>query len=182
MVSQKPIYPSDKSQAGSLKSPKDWEIDFALLKGHFPDISAITMYSTTDGNVTHLMNAMPAAKRHGLMLLVGVWSSPATRFQAEMETLQAVIYKYGCRNIAAVSVGNEDLNSANVNNPTIMDQEEDAQKKCSIATTLSGQMSHISAMTRSLGCCVPVTHTDTWNKFSNMSKPWIRGVYPMRNC
>lgn len=134
------------------------------------------MYSTTDGPVTHLLNAMPAARRHNLSILVGVWSSGDGRFEVEKQALEDVIRRHDCDNIAAISVGNEDLNQVNLVNASASDAEKDSQKQ-GIAMALVDQISEIRNMTRSLGCCnVPVTHTDTWDEFTNIEKPWVPDV------
>lgn len=134
------------------------------------------MYSTTDGAVTHLMNAMPAAQKNRLMILVGVWSGTRKRFDVEKSALQDVINQFGCGNIAAISVGNEDLYSVNIVYAGASGSEKD-NYKTDIAHTLVRQISQVRDMVRSLGCCnVPVTLTDTWNEFSNTSIPGISEV------
>lgn len=176
VVNTKPFNVEDSTQSSIAKSPADWESDFALLKRNFPLINTVRMYSTTDGPVTHLMNAMPGAQNHDLMILVGIWSGGIDRFEAEMSALKDVIIRYGCGNMAAISVGNEDIYSVNTNNPGLSDAAID-QLKNATAWTLIDQIQAVRSMTRELGCCdVPITHTDTWGEFANTSKTYIPKV------
>lgn len=170
------------------KQPLDWEQAFQVIKQNFPNINAVRMYSTTDvnstepkGYVPHLMNALPAAAKHSLKILIGIWSGGAGhegRNSQETEALEDAIKVYGCDNIAAVSVGNEDLNDINVNY-AYMDDEGRNAMKAKVVDLLVGQMSSARRVLRRNGCCnIPVTHADTWNEEFNTEAPWVQKVSP----
>lgn len=124
---------------------------------------------------------MPAARANNLSILAGVWSSDGTigdfaRFNIERDALEKVFQDFGCKNIAAISVGNEDLNSVNLNYASSSESDKN-EKKQNVTDMLLNQISQIRNLTRDNHCCnIPITHTDTWNEFSNTSNAWIPQV------
>lgn len=176
--------PGDPNDAIKLKQPEDWDAAFALIKQYFGTINAVRIYSTTDGATYHLMNALPAAQKYDLKILAGVWSGGPenlVRFEREKKALRDAITEFGCGNIAAISVGNEDLNQVNVLQTSDPDSVKD-QAKEKVAETLISQITQIRNVTRSLGCCnTPITHTDTWNELFDTKRPWLPGVSDHKN-
>ena len=125
----------------------------------------------------HLEHALPAAISHNLSILVGIWTTTIendttalhdTRFNDEVRALAKAIDIYGCHNIAAVSVGNEDLNELMLHGRQYLYQ--------ATANKLAEQIAQVRWMMRSKSCCVPVTHTDTWNTLQNASEPYVATV------
>lgn len=169
-----------------FKQPEDWERAFETIKNSFPDTNAVRIYSTTDVNLTevggvvpHLKNALPSAAKYNISILAGVWSGGIwmeKRFQTEIEALEAAVKTHGCDNIAAVSVGNEDLNDINKAFGWLGDAEKATRKEKTVDILVS-QMSQVRQLLRRQGCCdTPVTHADTWNELFNREYPWVEKV------
>lgn len=173
-----------------VKNQDDWENAVAKIKTAFPKVNSFRMYSTTDPAsvagkdviYTHLANALPAAKKHDMKVLVGLWSGGVdntARFSTELEYLDYAVGNFSCSNIAAVSVGNEDMNHINLlrdNYGNPLPPEEVAERKTKTATLLVQQIQSTRELLRKRGCCVPVTHTDTWNEMSDGTFPWLPSV------
>lgn len=174
VVNQKPVNPN--TTVTGYKGPEDWDTAFSLLKNNFAQINAVRMYSTMDDGVMHLMNALPAAENHDLKILVGVWSGGPQnkhRFELEKQALIDAINVHGCDHIAAISVGNEDLYSVNLQGLT---RDQLNQTKTEVAGTLIDQIQQIRNIVRESGCCMPVTHTDTSNEWTTTDQPWVSNV------
>lgn len=173
VVNTKPFDP--KGQPQGFRTEEDWQTAFKLLKDTFKNINAVRMYSTTDGDVHHLMRAIPAAQQNNLSILAGVWSGGLAyegRFEKELQALEQVVDKYGCGNLAAVSVGNEDLND--INHYGIPNDNDVNAKKEATAKLLVKQMDEVRKLLRQKRCCnTPVTHTETWNELTNMDNPTV---------
>ena len=146
---------------GDFKKEADWSSAMELIRNIFPKTNAIRMYSTTDGLYRHLMSAIPAAQKHDFSILAGVWSGgpeAVGRFDSERLALKEVVEKHGCANLAAVSVGNEDLYTASAMHVSATQMKDTAQ-------LLVTQITAVRKVLRDAGCCdTPVTHTDTWNE------------------
>ena len=170
MVNTAP-YDTSLSTTSQFRTSDQWLQGMKNLKAHFPTINAIRMYSTTDGNTKHLLNAMPHAKPQSLKILVGIWAVEEARFKIELQALDDVISKYGCDDILAISVGNEDL----------MAWSALAAKPYSQTTLVQDLVNRIGRtrkMLRDKGCCnTPVTHTDIVGELIDpAAKPLISAV------
>lgn len=174
MVNQKP-HPVNTTSAG-FKAAEDWAIAFEVLRSTFPKINAVRMYSTMDptgnGNCPHLENALEALGTSGvdLKILAGVWSdnyNTAGRFSAELDALDKAIAHHGCDRIFAVSVGNEDLERVKLLGADVQTQMVDK---------LVYEMEQVREVLRNHTCCIPVTHTDTYNEIRTTSNPWVAKV------
>ncbi|KAK5939234.1 hypothetical protein PMZ80_008537 [Knufia obscura] len=167
----------------TFKTPGDWQSALKLLRDTFPNINAVRMYSTSEDGpprdeTAHLMNIMLAAQNNDFSILAGVWSGgpgKVQRFEQELQALGDVIHKHGCGNLAAVSVGNEDLNY--LNQDGITDETVLNTKKQETAELLVKQMDRVRQLLRHNGCCnTPVTHTETWNELTNADNPTVNKV------
>lgn len=163
--------PFAHSEMQVFKQPEDWDTAFSILKLNFPTINAVRIYSTMDPTAvppTHLKNSLPAAAKYNLQILAGVWSGgidAQDRFKQELSALEGAIQLHGCKNIAAVSVGNEDINDVEKYFGPNADQ-----RKSDTVDLLVQQIANTRDLLRRNKCCnVPVTHTDTWNQLFNVT-------------
>jgi len=129
--------------SGACKTQGDWEADFVAIRQWNIGVNAIRLFASSDCNT--LVNAVPAAKNHGLKLLVGVWATDANHFSAEKAALLAAINAHGTSWIAAVSVGSEDLYRKDIG-----------------ASGLAGQIYDVRGMVHQFNSGIKVGHTDTW--------------------
>lgn len=108
-----------------------------------------------------------------MKIIVGLWSGGAGdtgRFFAELGALQGALYNHGCENIAAVSVGNGDLETldSNGSNP-------DAKRV--MVDLLLYQIAMTRNLLRQNGCCdIPVTHTDAWDELGRQDDSGVSKV------
>jgi len=174
----------------SFKDQLHWNMTLKTIRTNFPYTNAIRMYSMMDsvgkesnneGAVYHLMNALPAAMEQGFFIIAGVWSGGPDfqgRFSAELGALAETLDRYGCSQIAAVSVGNEDLDK--VTQYALghaLSRDDIRARKVLVASLIIQQMTLVRATLRRHGCCnVPVTHTDTGNELSDTSQDYVKAV------
>ncbi|KAK5078880.1 hypothetical protein LTR64_002702 [Lithohypha guttulata] len=174
IANTKPVDPVQfKGKPLPVKATEDWDAALTKIRSVFPSVNAFRIYSTTDENsengktvvYKHLENALPAAANQKMSILAGVWSGGVgreARFKQERDALEAAVKTFGCSNIAAVSVGNEDMNDINL---MPLDGNSKKQRKVDTAKLLIKQMDEVRKMLRQNKCCVPVTHTDTWDEW-----------------
>lgn len=136
------------NEDGSCKTVEQWEGAFNNLKGLPQHYRQVRLYASSDCNT--LANAVPAAKRTGTKLLVGIWDQDDAHYDAEKNALQAAIRQYGHKWILAISVGSESL-YRNDNPPA----------------RLAGQIRDVRGMVRSMGVKKPILHVDTWTAWVN---------------
>lgn len=133
---------------GSCKTVAQWELAFNRLK-HLPHhYRSARLYASSDCNT--LANAVPAAKKTGTKLLVGVWTEDDAHFAAEKAALKRAIKNHGHGWIHSISVGSEDLYRGDTT-----------------ADVLAQKIYDVRGMVRAMGVKVKVGHVDTWNAWTN---------------
>lgn len=129
--------------SGACRTTNDWQLAFerlATLPGSFKNVR---LYASGDCNT--LANAVPAAKRTGTKLLVGVWTQDAAHFESEKQALLNAVQQHGSDWILAVSVGSEDL-----------------YREETTAEHLAQQIWDVRGMLWSVGASPTIGHVDTW--------------------
>ena len=129
--------------SGACRTENDWKLAFERLQtlpGGFPNVR---LYAS--GDCDTLKNAVPAAKRTGTKLLVGVWTQDAAHFESEKQALLEAVQQHGSDWMLAVSVGSEDLYR----------EETDANY-------LAQQIWDVRGMLWSVGASPAIGHVDTW--------------------
>lgn len=181
----------NQSPTGGWKTPADWDKAFTNVVNNpnnnafnqtGPKFNAVRLYSTSEGpnpdNTTaHLSNALPMARKHNLQIHAGVWSGGDThtaRFATELAALDAALASFGCANIAAVSVGSEDLYRNESTAVTGM-----AREPLVDVMLLVDQVQRVMEVLDRHGCCdVRVTHADTFGEWLrvDVTEPLVRQV------
>lgn len=144
--------------SGACRTENDWQLAFERLQslpGGFPNVR---LYAS--GDCDTLKNAVPAAKRTGTKLLVGVWTQDAAHFESEKQALLQAVQQHGQDWIVAVSVGSEDLYR----------EETDPNY-------LAQQIWDVRGMLWSVGASPTIGHVDTWTAWVDpANKPVIDAV------
>ncbi|KAI9716375.1 MAG: hypothetical protein M1828_000364 [Chrysothrix sp. TS-e1954] len=131
---------------GSCRTQKQWESAFKKLQslpGHFP---SARLYAASDCNT--LANAVPAAKKVGQTLLVGLWTEDDAHFQAEHNALMSALSTHGHGWLIGVTVGNEDL-----------------YRNDTTAAALVSKVNTVRNDMRAIGVKKNVGHVDTWTEW-----------------
>jgi hypothetical protein len=102
--------------SGACRAEADWENAFNTIKSFPGNFTSARLYASSDCNT--LANAVPAAIKTGMTILVGVWTEDNTHYEAEKQALLTAIQQHGSDWILAVSVGSEDLYRGDVRIPT----------------------------------------------------------------
>jgi exo-beta-1,3-glucanase (GH17 family) len=136
------------NEDGSCKTQAQWETAFKKLKALPHHYRSARLYASSDCNT--LAHAVPAAKKTGTKLMVGVWTEDATHFTQEKNALKRAIRKHGHGWIHSISVGSEDLYRGDTT-----------------ADTLAQQIYDVRGMVRAMGVKAKVGHVDTWNAWTN---------------
>ena len=66
--------------SGACRSESDWENAFNTIKSFPGDFTSARLYAASDCNT--LANAVPAAIKTGITLLVGVWTEDSAHYNA----------------------------------------------------------------------------------------------------
>lgn len=111
--------------SGACRAESDWEYAFNTIKSLPGDFTSARLYAASDCNT--LANAVPAAIKTGMTLLVGVWTEDETHYEAEKQALLTAIQQYGSDWILAVSVGSEDLYRGDTSASTLASQINDVR-------------------------------------------------------
>lgn len=131
------------NQDGSCKTTAQWENAFRTLRNTPHKFRHVRLYASSDCNT--LANAVPAAKKTGTKIMVGVWATDNAHYEAEKAALRAAIQQHGSGWIRAISVGSEDL-----------------YRKDNSPANLARQIRDVRGMVRGMGVRKPITHVDTW--------------------
>ena len=102
--------------SGACRAEADWEKAFNTIKSFPGNFTSARLYASSDCNT--LANAVPAAIKTGMTILVGVWTEDNTHYEAEKQALLTAIQQHGSDWILAVSVGSEDLYRGDVSIPS----------------------------------------------------------------
>ena len=129
---------------GACKTQADWEKDFNVMKSLPGGFASARVFASSDCNT--LANAVPAAIKTGVKILVGVWTQDEGHFDREKQALLAATKNYGKNWIAAVSVGSEDLYRKETSPNRLAQQIYDVR----------GMLTTVADPT------VEVGHVDTW--------------------
>lgn len=130
--------------SGACRAEADWEKAFNTIKSFPGNFTSARLYASSDCNT--LANAVPAAIKTGMTILVGVWTEDNTHYEAEKQALLTAIQQHGSDWILAVSVGSEDLYRGDTD-----------------ASTLASQINDVRGMLWALGAgSKQVGHVDTW--------------------
>lgn len=132
-----------ENQDGSCRTQAQWEYGFNKMKSLPGGFASVRVFASSDCNT--LTNAVPAAIKTGVKILVGVWTENSAHYGAEKAALKAAINAHGSSWIVAISVGSEDL-----------------YRKDTDANTLAQQIYDVRSMVRALGVNAQVGHVDTW--------------------
>jgi len=176
MVNKIPCGASEEAPC-PFKTNKEWDSTFANIKAKFPAANAVRLYSTMDFQgwdaALHLSRALGGIKSHDMKIVAGLFSGGPKytgRFVAELGALEIALTANGCENIAAVSVGNDDLEMLNRAGGT-------PDEKSTMVDMLVAQIMTTRSLLRQHGCCdIPVTHTDFWSELWNQSNSWVPKV------
>lgn len=106
--------------SGACRAEADWEKAFNTIKSFPGDFTSARLYASSDCDT--LANAVPAAIKTGMNLLVGVWTEDNTHYEAEKQALLTAIQQHGSDWILAVSVGSEDLYRGDTDASTLASQ------------------------------------------------------------
>ncbi|EEP81042.1 glycosyl hydrolase family 17 [Uncinocarpus reesii 1704] len=138
-----------KNADGSCKSQADFEKDFDVLKAH-ADI--VRTYAAADCNNAEAI--VPAAKKKGFKLVLGIWPDVPESFDADTKALQKAIP--GNENvITAITVGSETLYRGNFTGQELLQKINQVQKMFPKVT---------------------VGTADSWNKYADgTADPLIAG-------
>ena len=137
---------------GACKTEFDWELDFNAIKSLPGNFSNARVYAASDCDT--LANAVPAAIRTNVGIMVGIWTEDATHYAAEKMALHSALCKFGSSWITGVSVGSEDLYRDDTN-----------------AAMLVTQVTEVRGIVSAAGAKVPIGHVDTWTA-------WVSGANP----
>ena len=137
---------------GDCKAESNWELNFNAIKSLPGDFSNARLYAASDCDT--LANAVPAAIKTQVGILVGIWTEDAGHYAAEKTALQSALNTYGSSWIAGVSVGSEDLYRGDTS-----------------VAALALQVTEIRGILSAAGANVPVGHVDTWTA-------WVSGGNP----
>jgi len=133
---------------GACKTQQDWDADFIAIRSWNKGFNAIRLFAASDCNT--LANAVPAAKSHGLKLLVGIWATDGTHYGNEKAALLSAIKAHGTSWIVAVSVGSEDLYRGDIS-----------------PQNLANEIYDVRGMVHQFNSGIQVGHTDTWTAWVN---------------
>ncbi|EAS31500.1 glycosyl hydrolase family 17 [Coccidioides immitis RS] len=111
-----------KNADGSCKSQADFEKDFDVLKAHS---NIVRTYAAADCNNAEAI--VPAAKKKGFNLVLGVWPDVPESFDADTKALQKVVP--GNEDvITAITVGSETLYRGNFTGQELLQKINKVQK------------------------------------------------------
>jgi len=177
VANQIPCMTNNSAAPCPYQNVTEWNATFANIKAKFPSVNAVRLYSAIDfvgeDAQVHLHEALSAIRSHNLKIVAGLWSGAPDRFArflAELGALELALTRHGCDSIAAVSVGNEDLEDLNQSGET-------SDQKVRMVNTLVASMNLTRSLLRRHRCCdIPVTHTDTWRELWDTRNPWVSQV------
>jgi hypothetical protein len=111
--------------SGACRAEADWEHAFNTIKSFPGNFTSARLYAASDCST--LANAVPAAIKTGMSLLVGIWTEDNTHYEAEKQALLTAIQQHGSDWILAVSVGSEDLYRGDTDASTLASQLNDVR-------------------------------------------------------
>lgn len=106
----------DKNPDGGCKLTSDYAADFAAISTNSGS-SIVRIYSASDCNCT--AQILPAAKKAGFQVVLGVWPDTEESLQADMQALASYIPGYESQ-VYAVTVGSETLYRGNFTGPELL--------------------------------------------------------------
>lgn len=177
VAKQIPCMTNNSAAPCPYQNVTEWNSTFAKIKAKSPSVNAVRLYSAIDfvgeDAQVHLHEALSVIRSHNLKIVAGLWSGGPDRFArflAELGALELALTRHGCDSIAAVSVGNEDLEDLN-------QLGETSDQKVRMVNTLVASMNLTRSLLRQHGCCdIPVTHADTWKELWDTRNPWVSQV------
>lgn len=129
--------------SGVCRSQNDWELAFQRLSSFSDHATKARLFTSSHCNT--LVNAVPAAIKTNISLLVGIWTEDSFYFNAEKAALLQAIEEYGSDWLHATNVGSENL-----------------QRNGTTPQVLANQIHDVRNVLMEVGVHKPVGHVDTW--------------------
>ena len=137
-----------QDNSGNCKSVSEYEADFENL---LPYTKTIKTYAVSDCNT--LQNIGPAAEEAGFQLILGVWPTDDSHFEAEQQALTNYLPKISISTVKYISVGSEALYRDDLT----------ATELASKISTVKDLLKGISDKNGKSYSGVPVGFVDSWN-------------------
>jgi len=139
---------------GTCKSQADYEADLAALK---PYTDTVRIYALSDCNT--LQNIMPAIKSMNFKILLGIWPTDDSHFDAELAVMNQYLPTFGVDNVIGLACGSEAL-----------------YRKDMTGTQLAAKITTVKSNLTALGYgSIKVGTADSWNMLiTDAARPVIQ--------
>jgi exo-beta-1,3-glucanase (GH17 family) len=131
--------------SGACRTQKDYDREFSVIKSSAPSFDTVRLFASSD--CLQLASAIPAALKHGIKILAGVWTQDEAHYGTEKNALVGALAAYPNWQdwLVAISVGSEDL-----------------YRNEAPPGRIAEKISEVRGMVRAQGVTALVGHVDTW--------------------